>query len=59
MKVHPYLNFDGTAEKAFEFYRSVFGGELKGTMKMREAPKGDKLSEEETESYHAYCTADR
>lgn len=47
MKVHPYLNFDGTAEEAFDFYRSVFGGEFKGSMRMREAPEGDKLSEEE------------
>lgn len=26
--IHPYLNFDGTAEEAFRFYRSVFGGEF-------------------------------
>jgi PhnB protein len=25
---HPYLNFDGNAEEAFDFYKSVFGGEL-------------------------------
>lgn len=47
MKVHPYLNFDGTAEKAFDFYQGVFGGEIKGSMKMLEAPDGDKLPEEE------------
>ncbi len=28
MKLNPYLNFAGNAEEAFEFYRSVFGGEL-------------------------------
>jgi PhnB protein len=26
--VNPYLNFDGNAEEAFRFYRSVFGGEF-------------------------------
>jgi PhnB protein len=26
--VNPYLNFDGNAEEAFGFYRSVFGGEF-------------------------------
>jgi PhnB protein len=26
--IHPYLNFAGNTEEAFEFYRSVFGGEL-------------------------------
>lgn len=29
--VNPYLNFDGNTEQAFEFYRSVFGGELQIT----------------------------
>jgi PhnB protein len=28
VKVSVYLNFAGNTEKAFEFYRSVFGGEL-------------------------------
>ncbi len=26
--VNPYLNFNGNAEEAFNFYRSVFGGEF-------------------------------
>lgn len=47
MKVHPYLNFDGQAEAAFNFYKSVFGGEFTANMKMTEAPDGDKLSPEE------------
>jgi PhnB protein len=47
MKVHPYLNFDGRAEAAFNFYKSVFGGEFTANMKMTEAPDGDKLSPEE------------
>ncbi len=34
--VHPYLNFKGNAEEAFEFYRSVFGGELLGVVRFRE-----------------------
>lgn len=28
MKIHPYLNFDGNTEEAFNFYKSVFGGEF-------------------------------
>ncbi|MDH3499648.1 MAG: VOC family protein [Acidimicrobiia bacterium] len=28
MQVNPYLNFSGNCEEAFEFYKSVFGGEL-------------------------------
>lgn len=27
-KLNPYLNFDGQAKQAMEFYKSVFGGEL-------------------------------
>ncbi|WP_029040286.1 VOC family protein [Cucumibacter marinus] len=27
-RLNPYLNFDGTARTAIEFYTSVFGGEL-------------------------------
>lgn len=38
-KLNPYLNFDGTAEEAMTFYKSVFGGEfMGGVMKMGEAP---------------------
>ena len=47
MKVHPYLNFDGKAEEAFMFYKSVFGGEFLANMKMSETPDGNKLPAEE------------
>ena len=26
--INPYINFNGNAEEAFEFYRSVFGGDF-------------------------------
>lgn len=47
MKVNPYLNFDGQAEEAFNFYKSVFGGEFSGKMKIDEVPGGDELPPEE------------
>ena len=28
-RINPYINFNGNAEEAFNFYRSVFGGEFK------------------------------
>lgn len=28
VKINPYINFNGNAEEAFEFYQSVFGGEI-------------------------------
>ncbi|TDX87270.1 VOC family protein [Epilithonimonas xixisoli] len=47
-KLNPYLNFDGTAEEAFTFYQSVFGGEfVGGVMKMGNAPGTENFSEEE------------
>lgn len=39
MKVaNPYLNFPGNAEEAFNFYKSVFGGEFAMLMRMKDAP---------------------
>lgn len=37
-KVTPYLNFDGRCEEAFEFYRSVLGGEFVGVNRFSEMP---------------------
>lgn len=45
--MHPYLNFDGQAEEAFNFYKSVFGGEFTFFAKMSDAPESDKLTEAE------------
>lgn len=47
MKVNPYLNFDGNAEEAFNFYKSVFGGDFIANMKMGDAPDMEKLPKEE------------
>ncbi|RYY31385.1 MAG: VOC family protein [Chitinophagaceae bacterium] len=44
---HPYLNFDGNAAQAFEFYKSVFGGEFLAKQKMSDAPGTEALSEQE------------
>ena len=40
--INPYLNFDGNAEEAFNFYRSVFGGEFIALQRVKETPGGDK-----------------
>lgn len=37
-KVHTYLNFAGNAEEAFEFYRSVFGGEFSSRVRFQDMP---------------------
>ncbi len=36
-----YLNFAGTCREAFEFYRSVFGGEFSNIQTFREMPPSD------------------
>lgn len=46
MKTNPYLNYDGQAEEAFEFYQSVFGGEIT-KMKISEMPGSDQIPENE------------
>ena len=45
--INPYLNFPGTAEEAFNFYRSVFGGEFAVVQRFKESPEGNKLSAED------------
>lgn len=50
--INPYLSFDGNAEEAFDFYKSVFGGEFAGgIMRWGDMPGCDegemKLGEED------------
>lgn len=28
LKINPWINFNGNAEEAFDFYQSIFGGEI-------------------------------
>jgi PhnB protein len=37
-RVHTYLNFAGNAEEAFNFYKSVFGGEFTQVVKFKDFP---------------------
>ncbi|MEO6000869.1 MAG: VOC family protein [Chitinophagaceae bacterium] len=43
-KVNPYLNFHGNTEDAFNFYKSVFGGEFVMLQRFKETPHGDTMS---------------
>ena len=45
--LNPYLNFMGNTEEAFNFYKSVFGGEFTVFQRMKETPDGEKLSSDE------------
>ena len=35
-QINPHINFNGNAEEAFNFYKSVFGGEFKKIIRFRE-----------------------
>lgn len=41
--LNPYLNFNGNAEEAFRFYRSVFSGEFSILMRYKEMPEQQDL----------------
>jgi PhnB protein len=41
--INPYLNFNGKTEEAFQFYKSVFGGDFQTMQRMSETPFADKL----------------
>jgi PhnB protein len=38
--LNSYLNFDGTAEAAFNFYKSIFGGEFQMLQFIKDMPGG-------------------
>ncbi len=39
--INPYLTFDGNCEEAFNFYKSVFGGEFSSLNRYSELPEKD------------------
>jgi PhnB protein len=41
--ISPYLTFNGNCEEAFNFYKSVFGGEFSTKMTFKDAPPGQPL----------------
>lgn len=38
IKLEPYLNFSENTKKAFEFYKSVFGGEFTSLIRFKDMP---------------------
>ncbi len=43
--VNPYLNFNGTTEAAFKFYRSVFGGDFITLQRFKDTAEADRVQE--------------
>jgi PhnB protein len=47
--INPYLNFEGNAEEAFNFYKSVFGGEFTALQRFKDTPEAGRVSEKDKE----------
>jgi PhnB protein len=46
--INPHINFNGNAEEAFNFYKSVFGGEFAMVVRFKDIPMpGQPLAENE------------
>lgn len=43
LNVNPYLNFKGNTEEAFNFYKSVFGGEFTMLMRFKDTPEAGNI----------------
>lgn len=42
-RINPYINFSGNTEQAFNFYKSVFGGEFITLQRFRDTPEADRV----------------
>jgi PhnB protein len=47
--INPYLNFKGNTEEAFNFYKSVFGGEFLALMRFGDTPGCENMPEADKE----------
>ena len=47
--INPYLNFLGNTEEAFNFYKSVFGGEFQTLQRFKDVPGTENITAEEKE----------
>ncbi len=45
--INTYLNFNGSTEEAFNFYKSVFGGEFAVLQRFRDTPEAGKVPDNE------------
>jgi PhnB protein len=56
-RLNPYLTFDGKAGEAMDFYRSVFGGDLRTTTFAEfgtDGPGGDRIMHAHVETEHGF-----
>ena len=49
-QINPYINFNGNTEEAFNFYKSVFGGEFEMIIRFKDMPNPEiPISENEAD----------
>ena len=48
--INPHINFNGNAEEAFNFYKSVFGGEFIKIMRFKDLPPNPEFAIPEKEA---------
>lgn len=39
--INPYIHFNGSTEEAFNFYKSIFGGEFAAVMRYKDVPQAE------------------
>jgi PhnB protein len=49
-RIDPHINFNGNAEEAFNFYKSVFGGEFTQIMRFKDLPPNPEFTIPESEA---------
>ena len=50
--IHPHINFNGNAEEAFNFYKSVFGGEFAKIIRFKDLVSAEfPVAEHEANKY--------
>lgn len=54
LQINPHINFNGNAAAAFDFYKSVFGGEFKRMVRLKElaSPEFQIAPEDENKIMH-------
>ncbi len=53
--INPYLTFNGNCEEAFNFYKSVFGGEFRHIGKFKDMPEDPKYPISEGDKNKRFC----
>jgi PhnB protein len=54
MTTNPWINFNGNAEEAFTFYKSVFGGEFEKVVRFKDLASAEFKPEEKEENKIMY-----